>query len=148
MTATEISRLLFACRFRTDVPADIKAKLAIAIENYFEDPLARTLDYWLALPPRPIAPSNLFARRRSELYIAYAATLDGSNHSKAMTIETAVEIWLDGQSPASQMGDKFTQFIREFREIEAPHIRSSKIRELLRSESCQRLATEFRAPGV
>lgn len=148
MNHDQIKRLLFACRFHTEVPADIKAILAIALERYFDDSLARSLDYWLGLPPRPIPPSISFPRRRRELYRAYADTLNGSNHSKAMTIETAIDIWLEGRSPASQMGVRFTNFIREFRELEAPHVRNSKIRELLRSESCQPLATGSGQPEV
>ena len=148
MTLEDLDRIAFLLSSRTKLPDVLAVPLESAIANWRQDPAGRSLDYWLALPPRAPSYSCDFSTQRNGLYQALAGTMSGSTYSQAQIIAADLEIWLEGESPADSFGRPFETFLREYRELEVPHLKLTALRAVITPKSCHRAARGFDTPGV
>ena len=148
MTLQDLERLAFLLHSRAALPDVLTVPWAAAIVNCLHDPAGRSLDYWLALPPRARQADLNFLKQRNNLYQNLAGTMSGSTHSQAQIIAADLEIWLEGESSADSFGRSFETFLREYRELEVPHLRQTALRSIITAESCQTVATGLGTPGV
>lgn len=136
MTLQDLERIAFLLRNRIVQPDELAAPWEAAILNCLNDPAGRSLDYWLALPPRPSRTDYDFVQQRNGLYRQLAATIDGSTHIKSQIICDDLEIWRAGEAAAASFGAMFEKFLREYRELEPPHLKQTALRAVITPKSC------------
>ena len=137
MTLQDLERLTFLLRSRLALPDVLAAPLEAAIVSWLQDPAVRSLDYWLALPPRAPSYSCDFSRQRNGLYQDLAGTMHGSTNRRSEIISEHIEIWLEGESSPETFGAPFEKFLREYRELEVPHLKQTALRAVITPKSCQ-----------
>lgn len=136
MNNQDLDRLAFLLRSRLALPDVLAVPLESAIVNWLQDPAGRSLDYWLALPIRPPSAKYASLKQRNGLYQYLAGTMSGSTHTQAQIIAADLEIWLEGESPADSFGRSFETFLREYRELEVPHLKLTALRAVITPKSC------------
>ncbi len=136
MILQDLERIAFLLRNRLELPARLAIPLQAAIGNYLDDPAGRSLDYWLALPPRPPRAELDFSRQRNGLYQNLAAAINGSTHMRSQIISDDLEIWQAVEAPAASFSAMFEDFLREYRELEPPHLKQTALRAVISRKSC------------
>ena len=137
MTLQDLERIEFHIRSMRPVPYELARPMATAILNWLEDPARRSLDYWLALPPRAPRVDVDHVRQRDRIYRQLAETIPGSTYSQAQIIAADLEIWLEGESSPESFCAPFGKFLREYRELEVPHLKLTALRAVISPKSCQ-----------
>ena len=131
MTLQDLERLAFLLRNRIVQPDELAAPWEAAILNCLNDPAGRSLDYWLALPPRPSRTDYDFVQQRNGLYRQLAATIEASTRTSAEIICADLEIWQSGDAPVTSFSAAFGIFLRAWRELESPHLKQTALRGVI-----------------
>jgi len=136
MNWQDLERIAFLLCSRVELPHELAVPLASAIANCLKDPAGRSLDYWLALPPRAPRAEINFMHQRNGLYRQLAATIDASTHNRSQIICDELEIWQTGEATAVSFGAAFEKFLREYQELEPPHLKQTALRAVITPKSC------------
>ena len=131
MTLQDLERLTFLLHNRLALPDVLAAPWEAAILNCLNDPAGRSLDYWLALPPRPSRTDYDFVQQRNGLYRQLAATIEASTRTSAEIICADLEIWQSGDAPVTSFSEAFEIFLRAWRELESPHLKQTALRGVI-----------------
>ena len=131
MTLKDLERFTFLLRNRLTFPDVLALPLEAAIQNWRRDPAGRSLDYWLALPPRAPRHDVDFARQRDRLYRQLAETIPGSTRTRSQIICADLEIWQSGDAPVTSFNAAFEIFLRDWRELESPHLKQTALRGVI-----------------
>ena len=131
MTLEDLERLAFLLRNRLTFPDVLALPLEAAIVNWFQDPARRSLDFWLALPPRAPHADVDYAQQRDRIYRQLAETIPGSTRTRSQIILADLEIWQSGDAPVTSFSEAFEIFLRAWRELESPHLKQTALRGVI-----------------
>ena len=131
MTLKDLERIAFLLRNRLALPDELAVPWAAAILNCLNDPGGRSLDYWMALPPRAPRADVDYARQRDRIYRQLAETIPGSTRTRSEIICADLEIWQSGDAPVTSFSAAFEIFLRAWRELESPHLKQTALRGVI-----------------